>query len=310
MICNKIKLYPDREDVTLTTYVLDDSPEMKGEKNRGAVIICPGGAFVYCSDREGEPIAMEFAAMGYHAFVLRYSVYNENKEGEFLPDFSGPLEQKLQCAFPNFLYDLGTAMLFIREHAEEWHVDTDKIAICGFSAGGQVCSLYAAYHDRPLLTEYFHVDAKMLRPATAIIAYGVSDNTLPAEKIEDPVLAALMKLAEDTVVGDHERSDEFAREISSAKCVNEHTPPMFLWATAQDGNGKQTLALANALADAKVPYEVHVFEEGQHGLSTATQASAGCPEQINARVAQWVPLAESWLEKRMALEFPETKIGF
>ena len=72
-----IKLYENRDDVTLTTYVLADSKEMLNGKARPAVLICPGGAYISCSDREAEPVAMAFAAMGYHAFVLRYSVYGE-----------------------------------------------------------------------------------------------------------------------------------------------------------------------------------------------------------------------------------------
>ena len=68
-----IKLYENREDVTLTTYVLQDSPEMLAGKSRPAILICPGGGYMSCSDREAEPIAMKFASMGYHTFVLRYS---------------------------------------------------------------------------------------------------------------------------------------------------------------------------------------------------------------------------------------------
>ncbi|MFS0779916.1 hypothetical protein ABC255_28535 [Neobacillus sp. 3P2-tot-E-2] len=65
-----IKFYEDREDVTLTTYVISDSPELLGGNKRPAIIICPGGAYLSCSDREGEAVALRFAAMGYHAFVL------------------------------------------------------------------------------------------------------------------------------------------------------------------------------------------------------------------------------------------------
>ena len=81
MIHEKKLLWPGREDVSLTTYVLDDSQEMLAGKARPAVIVCPGGAYLSCSDREGEPVALRFNAMGYHAFVLRYSVYSENKGG-------------------------------------------------------------------------------------------------------------------------------------------------------------------------------------------------------------------------------------
>ena len=64
-----IRLYENREDVTLTCYLWDDSPELLNGKKRPAVLICPGGAYLGCSDREGEPVALRFASMGYHAFV-------------------------------------------------------------------------------------------------------------------------------------------------------------------------------------------------------------------------------------------------
>ncbi len=86
-----IRLYENREDVTLATYVWMDSPDLLAGKKRPAVLICPGGGYFNCSDREAEPIALRFAAMGYHAFVLRYSTYTE---GGAFPDISRPLPEK------------------------------------------------------------------------------------------------------------------------------------------------------------------------------------------------------------------------
>lgn len=144
-----IKLHDGREDVTLTTYVLDDSPEMLKGKKRPAVIICPGGAYLNCSDREAEPVALKFATMGYHAFVLRYSVYQEGKGGT--PDWSKPMEPKLQCIHPNPMRDIAKAMLYIGAHAVEWLVDMSKVAICGFSAGAHNCAMYSVYWINRLL---------------------------------------------------------------------------------------------------------------------------------------------------------------
>ena len=140
VIHEKIKLWEGREDVTLTTYVLDDSPEMLKGKKRPAVIVCPGGAYLSCSDREGEPIAMRFASMGYHAFVLRYSVYSENKGGMMFGAQKDP-EPKPWLNHPAPMRDIACAMLEIRKHADEWLVDMDKIAICGFSAGAHNCAM-------------------------------------------------------------------------------------------------------------------------------------------------------------------------
>ncbi len=82
MFSEVFKLYPDRDDVTLTSYVIADSSETTKKIRRPGILICPGGAYLFCSDREAEPVALRFAAMGYHAFVLRYSVYYEGRSPE------------------------------------------------------------------------------------------------------------------------------------------------------------------------------------------------------------------------------------
>ena len=76
MISKTIQLYENRPDVNLTAYVWSDSPSLQNGRSRPAVLICPGGAYLMCADREAEPVALRFAAMGYHAFVLRYSTYS------------------------------------------------------------------------------------------------------------------------------------------------------------------------------------------------------------------------------------------
>jgi acetyl esterase/lipase len=86
------------EKVTLTAYLLDASPDMPNMRVRPAVLVCPGGGYFFCSDREAEPIAMAFLARGYHAFVLRYSL-GEN------------------AAFPRPLNDAEEALELIRERA-------------------------------------------------------------------------------------------------------------------------------------------------------------------------------------------------
>ena len=99
MHCETIKLYEGRNDVTLTTYVLKDSFDILNGKNRPAVIICPGGGYLTLSEREGEPVAIAFANMGYHAFVLKYSVYSNSEEPVDM--FSQDVSQvREHCIFP------------------------------------------------------------------------------------------------------------------------------------------------------------------------------------------------------------------
>ena len=117
MITQTIKLYEQRDDVTLTTYVLADSPELLNGKKRPAVLVCPGGGYLGCSDREAEPVALRFAAMGYHAFVLRYSTHSRGEHGIFpLPK---DMEVNPSSVHPGPMRDIGKAFLAIRARADE-----------------------------------------------------------------------------------------------------------------------------------------------------------------------------------------------
>ena len=94
MITKELYLYDDNPDVRLTTYCLD-SPELMAVGPRPAVLVLPGGGYFSCSDREAEPVALAFAAMGYHAFVLRYSVYDP--KGSVFPDITKDIPLKEAC---------------------------------------------------------------------------------------------------------------------------------------------------------------------------------------------------------------------
>lgn len=301
-----IKLYEEREDVTLTTYILADSEEMLNGKPRGAVLICPGGGYLNCSDREAEPIAMKFAAMGYQAFVLRYSTYLEGKGG--FPNLSKELEVKKHLTHPTPVREIGKAMLIIRAHAKEWHVDTDKIAVCGFSAGAHNTAMFATRWNDPMVTEFLGVDAEMIKPAAIILGYTLSDyvfmKNCMANGTADPMFFGVSNTA---FLGDKNPSDEMLDEVSPARHVTENTPPTFLWATAGDHlvPVQHSIRMAHALADARVPFEIHIFETGDHGLGTADYSSAASKTQVNRDAAKWVPLCMEWLEKRFAPDVPE-----
>lgn len=308
MITEIIKLYEDREDATLTTYVIAETGEMHEQGKRPAVLICPGGAYMSCSDREAEPIALKFASMGYHAFVLRYSVYDEGK-GQ-LQDLSVPLSVKEQCQFPNPMREIGKAMLMIREHAEEWSVDMNRVAVCGFSAGAHNTAMFGVYWDKPIITEALHTTKEMIRPAALILGYQLSDYVFMKEntgKSEDPMAERFFEASNTAFLGSPKPEMEILVAVSPARLVTENTPPTFLWATAKDDlvPVQHSIRMAHALADAKVPFEMHIFEEGPHGLSVSTQASAIAKSQINADAAKWMSLTECWLEKRFALELPD-----
>lgn len=311
MISEVIKLYEDRNDVTLTTYILQDSPQLLAGGRRPAVIICPGGAYLDCSDREAEPVAMKFASMGYHTFVLRYSRYGTEPDGSKADLFAQTPEHlpKEHCLYPTHMREIGKAMLIIHEHAEEWLVDTEKIAVCGFSAGAHNTAMYATRWHEEIICGFFGEEKEKFRPAAAILGYTLSDYLLMKEAVlaSSPQDAAFFGLSNTAFLGEAIPSDEKLLEVSPARHVTENTPPTFLWATAADAMVpvQQTLQMATALADGKIPFEMHIFEEGPHGLSLATPASAGIKTMVNADAAKWADLAGCWLEKRFALPVPE-----
>jgi len=110
---------PGSENATLEGYILDCEITLGQFEMRPAVVICPGGGYMYCSPREAEPIALAYTARGFHAFILRYSVGWE--AGGFRP-----------------LQEVSWVIGYLREHARQWHIDPDKIISCGFSAGGHL----------------------------------------------------------------------------------------------------------------------------------------------------------------------------
>jgi len=130
-----------RPKVTLTGYIQDTSAEMPNVTVRPAVLVFPGGGYEFCSDREAEPVALAYAAEGYNAFVLRYSVG---------PDRPGDV------AFA----DANEAMAHIRSNASEYNIDKNKIAVAGFSAGGHLAAWLSVSGE--------------IRPNAAILCYPVT----------------------------------------------------------------------------------------------------------------------------------------
>lgn len=304
MIHEIMYLYEERTDVTLTTYILSDSKEMLAGGKRPAVLICPGGAYLGCSDREAEPVAMAFNAMGYHTFVLRYTTYG----GEvFEKGFEGMVPKK-QCQHPAPMQEIGLAMLKIKKHAKEWLVDENRVAICGFSAGAHNCAMYATHWHTPMINDLAENQKEMFRPAACILGYCLSDYSYMKEyTLQDAGAVAMFEASNLSFLGEKEASKERLIEVSPAWYVTKETPPVFLWATAADElvPVQHSIRMAYALAEQKVPFEIHIFEEGAHGLSLATQASAAFVSQVNEDAAKWVQLADAWLKKRFALVLQE-----
>ena len=242
------------QEATLTCYINENSFRWARNRKNPAMMICPGGGYcTVCYDREGEPIAFHYLRAGYSAFVLSYSVTPEH--------------------YPEQLAEAAAAMLFIRSHADEWNIDADKIAINGYSAGGHLAESLCVFWDDPFLLDMLKTTGDMIRPSASILGYPVIS--------ADPSFAH--KGSIQNVSGTADVTAPLYRKMSLETHVRENTPPAFIWHTADDAcvPVQNSLMLAQAMALHKVPFELHIYPHGYHGLATAddaTNAPRSAPE--------------------------------
>ena len=246
---------------TLETYLLD------GEQTRGLVLICPGGGYEFTSPREAEPVAMQFAAAGWHATVLWYSVAPQRH--------------------PQPLLDVSRAVCLIRERAAEWNVDSQKIAVCGFSAGGHLTASLGVHWNKSYLSDTPGISAGMNRPDALILAYPVISGG------ECRHAGSFQNL-----LGENPEPS-LREEMSLERQVSEQTPPCFLWHTVSDElvPVENSLLFANALRKHQIPFELHLYPDGVHGLSLATEETATPDYPPNPHIAGWMPLCLEWLSR-------------
>lgn len=233
------------------------------------VIVCPGGGYCNISEREGEPVALEYFTAGYNVFVLaRYSI------GESARNFE-PLCQ------------LAATMAHVRAHADEWRIQKDKIAVCGFSAGGHLAgSLGTLYNEEKFLKVWNR--SEDIRPNAMILCY-------PVITADEYAHTGSIKNVSGAEIG----SEEYAW-FGLNNHVDTATPPTFIWHTVNDAcvPVENSIAMINALTAAKVPFESHILPEGRHGLATCTKEVG----TKNDYVGRWIEWSIDWLGQIFGFE--------
>lgn len=268
----KIQVEGSGKDVCLETYILGDV--MDGARNRKTplVLICPGGGYAMTSNREAEPIALQFNSMGYQAAVLRYSC--------------------APAVYPTALCELAQSVKLIREHVEEWSVNAEKIIVMGFSAGGHLAASYGVFWNEPWLAEKTQCDKKLLEPNGLVLCY--------------PVISSKEEIAHQDSIKNllGESYPEMKEQVSLEDKVGKHTPKTFLWHTFTDPVVPfwNSFRFAEALGKAGVPMEYHLYPQGGHGLSLANEQTANEEGKGVEKVCQsWVPLLRSWMLENFGL---------
>lgn len=269
MICERIDLYnyfgikrPQGAEGYLDTYIRKESAEFSLGRKRPAMLVIPGGGYAMVSAREGCPIALEYLTIGFHSFVLNYSV--------------APL------CYPTQLIEAGMAMAWIRENAEKYLIDANHVAAIGFSAGGHLCGMLATMFEEKELVDALGEKAKLCRPDGVILSYPVISAGEFAHRGSFNNLSGL--------------KPELYDKLSLEKRVTEKSSPAFIWSTSNDLTVPCENSLLMALAYRKVgiPIELHIIEPGRHGLSTC-DAEVNSPEST---VRAWINLSKTWLVNR------------
>ena len=192
-------------------------------------------------------------------------------------------------------------MLIVREKATEWNIDLENISVCGFSAGAHLSALLGVHWNSDLLKEKFKVESKIFKPKTIILGYPVIDYMVIKEldiKSKDKMSIELFKVSNEAVFGERNPSDELRKELSISCNITRDMPPTFIWHTANDElvYAKNSLNLVIALAEKNIQYELHIFENGPHGMSLCNEVTASESSQINLECEVWFELAIKWLK--------------
>ncbi|OPH52020.1 esterase [Paenibacillus ferrarius] len=231
-----------------------------GEGISSAVIVCPGGGYSCRAPHEGEPIAKWLNGLGISAFVLNYHV--------------APYEH------PVPLQDAQRAIRTVRHHAEEWRIDSNRIGILGFSAGGHLASTAGTHFDAGDQESADPIERHSSRPDLMVLCYPVI--TFQGEFAHIGSMHNLLGQTPD---------EKLVAHLSNEQQVTKETPPTFLWHTADDAAVpvENCLLFAAALSRHKVPFDLHVFESGRHGIGLAGD---------HAEAYIWPELCANWLKKQ------------
>lgn len=230
-------------------------------KVKGSVIICPGGGFSWLSPREEWPVARAFAHGGYQAYILKYKVGKEHAPLGVTP-----------------MVQLAWAVKCARS------LNPGLVAVCGFSAGGHVCSMLGVHwNDGRIIPKSEQAES---RPDGLILGYP---------------LTGLKGLLDDEIKKLLCKGKAECEYMETSRYISENTPPVFLWHTACDEivPAAMSLNFARELLEHKVPVELHLYPTGVHGLSLATPEVEECEKQRYAdrQIASWFPAALRWLER-------------
>lgn len=245
----------------------------KDKATGASVVICPGGGYGFlATEHEGKQVAEWLNSIGVAGIMVKYRLAPKYKH-------PAPLE------------DAQRAIRTVRAKAKEWGLDPKRVAVLGFSAGGHLASTVATHFDSGKADAKDPIDRESSRPDLAILVYPVVSFTAPFTH------AGSAK----NLLGDNPPKD-LLNSLSNETQVTKDTPPTFLAHTMADTAvpPENSMAFAMALSKAKVPFELHVFEKGQHGLGLGSGWKGRIAPEPSFEA--WPKLCATWLKSRGFLD--------
>ena len=244
----------EKDNPTLTMY-----PPDSGKASGTAIIICPGGSYRGLAKHEGEDYALFLASYGIRAFVLKYRL--------------GPI-----YTYREITADAARAIRMVREGAQRWGVDPAKIGIMGSSAGGHLAATMMTHFDKGIAESLDPIERTSSRPDFGILCYPVISMGPIGHKISKGQF-----LGPDP-------DDALVTLYSNELQVTAETPPGFLWHTYEDSvvSVENSLQFAKALKDHGVPFALHVYEHGRHGLGLAARPPFENPHPWAHELLVWL----------------------
>ncbi len=266
MIYERIQLDPNDENIFLDTYAVNN----QRIKPRDAMLIMPGGAYHGLSEREAEPIAFAYLANGINAFVLHYGIDES-------------------AVFPSQLLNAASAFKHIKENAEKYHINPNRIFVIGFSAGGHLAGSLLTLHK--LAEEKLSLPENYLKPRGAVLSYPV---ITAYDKTHSASFANLFKKPFS------ELSEEEKTIASIEKNITAQTSPAFIWHTSEDRGVPihGSLRVAEAYYNVGTPVELHIYPYGPHGVSLAREHTIGAYGDglLQPRAEAWLSDSVKWIE--------------
>lgn len=231
---------------------------------RGTVIVAHGGGFESRTGCEGMHVAKFFSDAGFNTAILTYRLKPYSRY--------------------DAMADMQRAIRLLRARKEELGI-TDKVVAMGFSAGGMLSANCATHFDGGNPAAADPIERESCRPDAAVLGYGAfAFAGLPGGFFVDP----FANMTHNPFVRSKAELIYFAPEVN----VTVETPPFFIWQTNSD-DPRHSFTLGQALTAVGVPFEMHLFPEGVHGLALAdgnNDLSMDLPH-----VARWAGLCAEWM---------------